>query len=282
MKANPFIGTFKTSSVWSDPKIGGKTCKTVSFENRYKMIPGILVGLTFVDIHYKATVRLSGLASALQVNSVGINLDSWGESKLYAAACNWLEIAADDLDFQYGSYHTIGHHHRGDTPVQNRRSIVFKRAYTSTPKVLVWLNVLDMSNEACWRVKTYATDVTPSGFALHIDSWAESKLMSSMASWIAYQADRPALFGGAFSTLDRRTSGLSQLYTSAFEPFPKGVFQTPPRIFFAINSLEISHKHNMRLKVTVDNVGVDGMSWHLDTWMDTLLFSAGATYIAFA
>lgn len=245
------------------------------------MIPGIVVGLTLVDISFKTTVRVSALPSAIRLNAFEINLDTWADTTLYAAACNWLEIAADDVDFQFGSYHTIEHHHWSKTPVKNTQHVTFKRAYAAPPKVVVWLNLFDLSGAVDWRVRTFATNVTATGFELHIDSWAESKLMWTMASWIAYPTTRAGLASGEFGTRDFRTSGLPQLYNSAFEPFPEGVFEHPPRVFLAINSLEIDHKRNMRLKVTADNVTAAGMTWHLDGWSDTGLRAAGASYIAF-
>lgn len=245
------------------------------------MIPGIVVGLTLVDICLKTTVRVNGYASAIRLNSFEINLDTWSDTTLYGAACDWLEIEADDLDFQYGSYHTIEHYHWSKTPSQNTREITFKRPYQSPPKVVVWLNLFDMNANVNWRVKTFATDVTATGFNLHIDTWSDTKIMCTMASWIAYPAHRPGLASGSFSTRDIRSPGQPQLYNSAFEPFPAGVFKKPPRVFLAINSLEIDHERNLRLKVSADNVSATGMTWHLNSWSDTLLLSAGASYIAF-
>lgn len=245
------------------------------------MVPGVVVGLTLVDISNKTTVRVSGYASAIRLDCFEINLDSWSDTTLHGAACDWLEIEADDLDFQYGSYHTIEHYHWSKTPTQNTQKITFKRAYPSGPKVVVWLNLFDMSKEVDWRVKTFATDVTATGFNLHIDTWSDTKLMWTMASWIAYPTDRPGLASGSFSTRDIRSPGRPQQYNSAFEPYPSGVFEEPPRVFLALNSLEMDHTRNLRLKVTADNVTATGMTWHLDTWMDTTLGSAGASYIAF-
>lgn len=245
------------------------------------MVPGIVVGLTLVDICYKTTVRVSGYASAIRLDCFEINLKSWSDTTLHAAACDWLEIEADDLDFQYGSYHTIEHYHWSKTPVQNTQKITFKRAYPSAPKVVVWLNLFDMGPQADWRVKTFATDVTATGFNLHLDTWSDTKLMWTMASWIAYPTDRPGLASGSFSTRDIRSPGQPQQYNSAFEPYPRGVFEKPPRVFLALNSLEIGRGRSLRLKVTADNVTAAGMTWHLDTWMDTILGSAGASYIAF-
>lgn len=245
------------------------------------MIPGIVVGLTLVDICNKTTVRVKGYASEIQLTGFKINLDSWSDTKLHGAACAWLEIEADDLDFQYGSYHTIEHYHWSKTPSQNTRKITFKRAYSSAPQVVVWLNLFDLGPQVDWRVKTFATDVTTTGFTLHIDTWSDTKLMWTMASWMAYPTDRPGVASGSFSTRDIRSSGQPQVYNSAFEPFASGVFEKPPRVFLALNSLEIDHGQNLRLKVSADNVSAAGMTWHLDTWLNTTLLSAGASYIAF-
>ncbi|KAL0638996.1 hypothetical protein Q9L58_001877 [Maublancomyces gigas] len=281
VKANPTIGTFKTSEIRPIQEIRSKTSKTVSFENKYTMVPGVVVGLTLVDICQKMAARVSGYASAIRLSSFEINLDSWNDTRLFEAACDWLEIEADDLDFQYGSYHTIEHYHWSATPAENTQRITFKRAYQSPPRVVVWLNLFDIATQFVKRIKTFATDVTATGFNLHIDSWSDTKLGWAMASWLAYPTDRPGLASGSFSTRDIRSPGQPQLYNSSFEPFPSGVFEKPPKVFLALNSLEIDNKHNQRLKVTADNVSATGMTWHLDSWCDTILYSAGASYIAF-
>lgn len=280
VKRNPVIGTFGTSEIRSSQQPQQRNSKTVTFANKYAMVPGLVIGLTLVDIARDSNIRINAYASEIQSDKFKINLDTWDDTKkLYGAACAWLAIEADDPDFQYGSYHTIEDHDWTRTPLQNTRKIIFKRAYHAAPTVVVWLSVLDFGNKANWRIKTFATYITTTGFTIHIDTWGDTKLFGAMASWVAYPANRLGVASGSFST---RSSGQPQVYNSAFEAFGSGVFVKQPRIFMALNAFDIDRRQNMRLLVKADNVSAAGMTWHLNAWTDTTLYSAGASYIAFS
>lgn len=244
------------------------------------MVPGVVVGLRAVDIGCHANIRVNAYPNEIQRDCFKIHLDTWQETTLYGGGCSWLAIEADDRDFQYGSYHTREDHEWTDPQIHNTRKITFKRRYSAVPKVVVWLNVIDLDANITWRIKTYASDVTATGFTIHIDTWSDSILYTAMASWMAYPADRPGVTSGCFSTLDTRSCIMPQVYNSAFEAFGT-VFEKPPKLFLALNALEIDHRQNMRLEVKADNVAAAGMTWHLDAWSDTVLYSAGASYIAF-
>lgn len=244
------------------------------------MVPGLVVGLTAVDASCNANVRAKAYTSKIQRDCFTIHVDSWMDTKLYGAGCTWLQIKADDMDFQYGSYHTLEDHNWDKYPTQNTRKINFQRAYSATPTVVVWLTVIDIGHGGSWRMRSYATDVTATGFTIHIDSWCDSRLHSAMASWVAYPADRPGIASGNVSTDDIRSWAQPQVYNSAFRAFDAGVFEKPPRVFIALNALNIDRKHNMRLHLEVNNVSAAGMTWHLNAWDETILYSAGASYIA--
>lgn len=57
-------------------------------------------------------------------------------------------------------------------------------------------------------------------------------------------------------------------------------FESIPRVFAAVNWLDISNKTNLRLKLNINDVSSKGLTWNLDTWDCTVLYSAGASYIA--
>jgi H-type lectin domain len=57
-------------------------------------------------------------------------------------------------------------------------------------------------------------------------------------------------------------------------------FESIPRVLAAVNWLDISNRANLRLKLEIRDVSTKGLIWHLDTWDSTVLYSAGASYIA--
>lgn len=210
VETHPSIGSFNTHELRSCQEVRQNTSKTVNFAKNYATAPGLVVGLTMVDVSRAANVHVNAYHTSLERDSFMINLDSWADTKLFGAACSWLAIAANDTDFQYGSYHTLEDHtlrehtrtdRRGTgTPVSYAGKITFKRAYLSTPKVVVWLNIFDLGSKANWRVKTFATDVTANGFTIHIDTWSDTELYYAMASWVSYPAARPGVASGSFDT----------------------------------------------------------------------------------
>lgn len=246
------------------------------------MVPGLLVGLNLVDIDHHKGARVTAFTSLIQRDRFEIHLDSWIDTTLHNAGCTWLELEADDMDFQYGCYHTIEDHPESALQKYNTRKITFKRAYTAPPHVVVWLTMIALGPGGSWRIKSFATDVTAAGFTIHIDTWADSTLWKAAASWIAYPRDRQRVASGNFTTLDLHSWAQPQSYNSAYEAFGNGVFEKPPRVFVALNALDIVRSHAMRLVVKADNVSAAGMTWHLNSWMETVLCSAGASYIAFS
>lgn len=280
-KINPTIATFHTSEVRSSKEVR-ETSKVVFLTPAYTMVPGLVIGLTALDIGGDTIVRATAFASMIQRDRFEIHLDSWHDTKLYGAGCSWLQLEADDKDFQYGSYNTIEDHPSSAEQMCNTRKIVFKRPYASPPQVVVWLTAFALGSGSSWRITSFATDVTAVGFTIHIDTWADSKLYRAAASWIAYPPDRQGVASGNFSTLDLHSWAQPQSFNSAYEAFGNKIFQKPPRTFVALNSLDISHGQGMRLAVKVDNVSAAGMSWHLDSGSDTVLNSAGASYLAFS
>lgn len=73
-----------------------------------------------------------------------------------------------------------------------------------------------------------------------------------------------------------------QVYYRAWESFPTSIFNKPPRVFLALNALDIDHRWDLRLLVRAGDVSPAGMTWYLEAWSDTIVYSAGASFIAFA
>ncbi|KAL7922110.1 hypothetical protein ACQKWADRAFT_105478 [Trichoderma austrokoningii] len=63
--------------------------------------------------------------------------------------------------------------------------ILFSKPFKSTPKLITSITGADVSHDANFRVKVYATSITERGFIIHADSWAETKLYSCEVSWMA-------------------------------------------------------------------------------------------------
>jgi hypothetical protein len=144
---------------------------------------------------------------------------------------------------------------------------------------VVWLNQLNMSNSANWRIKVNATDISRTGFTLHVDTWAESVLYSAGVTWIAHSADNLDIASGTIDTGDIRPEDQPQPSNSKMINFPHS-FGTTPRVTVALNYIDMSHSTNLSISATTTNVTPTGMTWHLDSWSDTTLYNARGAYIA--
>lgn len=278
---NPAVGTFNTNEVrpWNQPR--PKTSRSIFFAKPYSAPPGLPVGLNMLYIANKSVLRVRSVASNVQNGRFDIAIENWiNEKTLYAGACTWLEVEANDSNFQFGKFDTMEDYAWDNPQVHHTRLVTFPRAYSAPPKVEVWFSLLELHRNHDRRVKTYTTDVTATSCTIHIESWGDTILNFATATWVAYPADKPNIASGRFSTNDVRPSDHPQLYNNAYVGFKSNVFTSPPRVLMAINSLEFTDSHDLRVLVKASSVSAAGMTWHIDSWADTNLYSTGASYIA--
>jgi hypothetical protein len=76
-----------------------------------------------------------------------------------------------------------------------------------------------------------------------------------------------------------RPSDQPRLTTESKVDFGK-TFKTTPRVFAALNTLDVGNAANLRIKLETKDISSSNMAWSIDTWGDTLLYSAGASYLA--
>ncbi|HZU01106.1 MAG TPA: H-type lectin domain-containing protein [Ktedonobacteraceae bacterium] len=272
-------GSFSTMDIrpWDKPHMGNAAL--IVFAQPLSAAPGLPLGLAELDIDGKAGIRIRTTTAFVTSENFQINIDSWGDTVLYSGGCNWIGIAPEDNDLQWGQFNTQEDHPWTQHQATTTRYITFPRPYAAPPSVVVWLNELDMSNSANWFIKAYATDISQMGFAIHIDTWANTILNSAGVTWIAHSAGSPNITSGTFNTQDVRPWNQPQLNNSNVIEFPHS-FAITPRVTVALNSIAIDHASNLRISASASDVTPTGMTWHLDSWADTILYSAGGAYIA--
>jgi len=267
---------FNTMEVrlWNEPR-------TLNFLE--KPIPGhdmdFPIGLNWLDIDRKGNIHIKSYTDSVTPTSVKVHLDAWAETTLYSAGCTWMDISSNDRDFQWGQFSTSEDHPWTKPQAKTSRHISFAKPYAAVPKVVVWLCSISMQNTTTWRVKAYATDVSTTGFTIHIDSWADTVLFSGGATWIAHPASRSHIASGMYGTSDIRPWNKPQQVNSSTITFDK-TFEKIPRVFAALSELSINHNANLRIKMAQTEITNKGMTWNLDSWADTTLYSACASYIA--
>jgi hypothetical protein len=272
------VNSFNTLEVrqWNRP--GKEAVKRQGFSHKYAMSPTLALGLNWLDISNKEDIRVEALADKVNPTSAELRIITWADTTLYSAGCTWFPEAGSDPDFQVGQLNDTS---RSNTQKSSSHHISFSRPYSVQPEVIVWLTHFDVARDRDWCIKATATDITTTGFKIHVEAGGETVLRSAKVNWIAYPSNKKGVASGSYSTTDVRPSDKPQLINRGRIDFPPGAFRSIPRVLTAFNSLNISKRSNLRLKLSADSIAESGMNWNIDSWTDTILYSAGASYIAY-
>jgi hypothetical protein len=274
----PILCEFNTETIHPATDPAPDTQETLHFPHPFPARPRLPHGLRELDIDKNANIRVKSTNQYYTKTWVDCHITTWGDTTLYRAIDD--EFVIPPADMQY----LAGEHMRNvlinpDDPASVR--VDFERPFITPPKVITFLNYIDLDNKHNWRLKTTATGIDVNGFTLNIETWGDTILYAAQACWIAYPEDEPHIFSMSANTTDVRPSNEPQLQQSKAITFNNVEFFKDPAVFVALNSFDIDCKANLRINAYVDGVTRTGLVWHIDAWSDTVLNSAGASIIAF-
>ncbi|KAL8886569.1 MAG: hypothetical protein Q9215_005748 [Flavoplaca cf. flavocitrina] len=251
------------------------------FAEQYAAIPRIPIGLTSLDIGHEHNIRLSATATDITPQNFNTSLNAWADTVLYGASLTYLEAGPDFDYLQTGTFSTTEVSPWQDHKQQNSKRITFEKPFEgqASPNVIVWLTMVDFANNKNWRIKSYVTDVDTKGFTAHIDSWADTVMYQAAITWLAYPADHPNVASGLFSTSDVRPADKPQPENTATVKFGTK-FAEQPKLAMALTGFDYSCEKNLRLRVSTSGVEEEGFKWHLQSWADSVMFSASAAFFA--
>jgi len=132
-------------------------------------------------IHVKSTIQF------FTKDWANCRFIAWENGKLFRGIADVLALAPGDLDFLTGEHMRLVWK-GGNAPASVR--INFERPFVTPPKVVVFLNRLEIDYHHNWRVVTTASNVDVNGFTLNIETWPDTILHCAQACWIAYPEDR--------------------------------------------------------------------------------------------
>ncbi|KAF7799211.1 hypothetical protein EIP86_010443 [Pleurotus ostreatoroseus] len=275
-----YTGTADTNSIrdWRHPQHDNRI--HVRFPSELPERPFVLLGLKYLDFGKNHNLRIECDIDSISRSRMTVNLHSWAATVHYRSACAWLVPSAADEDFQFGHWSTIEDHPSNRPKRQTYHYIRFPRPYQHTPKVVVFLDCLDVDSDYNTRVKVYPSSVSPVGFYLNIESWGDTVLYRASAYWAAHSPGKANLCSGTFSTNDIRYWRPPRSDNTGTATFDT-TFRAPPQIFMGLNLIDLGENGGQRLNVSVDHIMPKTMEWHLDAWDDTKLYQAAASYIAF-
>ncbi|KAG8915317.1 hypothetical protein FRC00_005762 [Tulasnella sp. 408] len=275
------VSYFNTQEVhlWNNPQ--QQTSKTLNYPQTYVAPPRLVVGLNSLDMQSGTNLRVRAYDDGADSAKYTAHIDTWADTTLYSGSIDSLIVKPANLDILTGQFSTEEDHPWNEPKLQTSRRINFERPFVTPPVVLVFLKSFDTGSGTSTRVRAYTSDVDAKGFTIHIDTWSDTILYSAIAGWVAYPEDKDYIYGGTASTMDVRPWQDAQAQTHKDISFQRVSFWKKPTVFLALNSIDISTEANLRVRAYVDNVTTGGLTWHIDSWADTKLWSGGISYIAF-
>lgn len=271
-------GEFRTKDVrsWRNPE------HVTVGEARFKVpscyIRTVLLGINELDVNI---LRLKAEVRSIADDRAFVNLVTWADTEHYGSGCSWLSLPSHDLDVQSGRYNTTQDHPHSKPQKQTSHRITFERPYGAPPNVVVWLDAVDSGPGRNVRVTAWADAVTPDGFTIHLDTWFDSNLWSAGATWLAHSTWRTDVRSGIFEIEDVRPSSAHRPKNHGRVSWGAPEMARPPRVFTALRMLEFQDGKCTRLSMSTSEVTTTGMTWHMDSWEDTIFYQAGAVYVAF-
>ncbi|KAF8258540.1 hypothetical protein EI94DRAFT_1754359 [Lactarius quietus] len=256
----------------------GISQSTLNFPRPFVDRPRLAHGIRELDIGKNANICVTSTLQNITASSADCQISALGDTTLYSGAVDVFALAPGDLDFLTGE-HTRDLWADPDDPASAR--IGFERLFSTPPRVVVFFNCIDLDKNRVWRLKTTATDIDREGFTLNIETWSDTIFYAARVGWIAYPEDHEHIFSTSINTMDVRPWDQPQPKQSKKIGFHQVEFWKTPSVFIALNFLDIDCKANLRLNAYVDSVSTTGLVWHIDSWDNTVLYSAGATIIAF-
>jgi len=243
----------------------------IKISPKFATPPAIMSGLTSLEADRCAGVRVDAAVEDVHKHIFGAHIQTWANTKLYRASCTWLAMPSGHPHFQIGKFYTWEGPAWKPEKYVTHREIVFPHPYEAPPKVVLWFNRLDFCCLCNEHIMTFATDVTRAGFTAHINSWGDTKLHAAGISWFAYPDGYPGICSGTVLP-DKGTSGVVE--------FEKEFTNPPTAVLVGLSKLESDKKARCSFNIITEAVSEVGMGIRVEGFGDTVLHSAGVSYIA--
>ncbi len=274
----PAFYEFDTRSVHPPNQPEIDTQGDIEFSRPFVARPRLTNGFRELDVSKDANITVLSQMFYFTREWVDIHVIALGDTTLRSAIDDLFILAPGNM--QYLS----GEHMRNLITNPNDPSSVhveFDRPFVTPPKVVTFLNYIGLDKSKGWRLKTSATNIDVNGFTLNIEAWGDTILYTAQAGWIAYPEDETHIYSTSVNTQEVRPSNQPRATQSRTVTFQDVEFWKKPDVFVALNSIDIDNKADLRVRAYVDNVSQQEFTWHIDSWGDTVLYSAGASIIAF-
>jgi hypothetical protein len=195
--------------------------------------------------------------------------------KAYAKFC----YPADAYDA--GQFNTMEVRPWDKPQLDNDKVIYYYEKYNAVPSLPMGLTSLDIDGGANIRIRAFATEQTNEKFKASLQSWADTRLYSASMTWLEKSSPRfDYVQTGVYNTMETRPWNQPQLTQSKRINFATP-FSAQPKVVTWLHSLDMDKSHNWRIRVYPSDIDANGFTIHADTWADSILYSAGVTWVAY-
>lgn len=148
--------------------------------------------------------------------------------------------------------------------------------FNENPQLVEGFNLIDFGHTQTFRVVASAdTNALSSRVAnLHIDTWGDTKMYTAEADWFYTLPSEQQIQTGKWNVT--YTSRQENQKWIPFNP----PYSKPPKIIVWIRFLDMAGGRNLRIVASYSDVTNAGFLARLDTWSDSVLYSAGLSWIA--
>jgi len=216
----------------------------------------------------------------------------------HTAAPKNYKLSATDMSF-IGRIYPFQTHDKGELSIDpeirkghpltalNSKAVSFVPPHDDPPRIALGFKSLDIGNSAHIRVRAKAEGVTENDFILNVDTWMDTQLFNATSTWIEFAPSDLDYQLGEFNTLNARGYQLAPADEKGIRRdrkhfnFSDGGYSEPPNVIVWLSALDIDKSRNYRVRAIASNVTAKGFDLDIESWLDTILYSATASWVTY-
>jgi hypothetical protein len=164
--------------------------------------------------------------------------------------------------------------------LENNKVIYYHEKYDSIPEIPVGITSLDIDRGGSIRISALVSDATTEKFKASLNSGDETTLYSASMTFLERSSRFNYMQTDVYNTPETPPRNTPQLTHSKRIKF-KTPFTSRPEVITWLQSLDMDAGKNWRIKVYPTDMDNDGFTIHADSCDDSILYSAGVTWLAY-
>lgn len=177
------IYTTRELSLWHSPK---PRQTRINFTTPFQSTPNVVTWLNSLDMDKRKNFRIGVYPSEIDRNGFTIHAETWADSILYSAGVTWLAFPSNQPGVTCGTFSTDDIRSSSNLQANNSGMYKFSTKFNKTPNIIVAFDYLDYTCDRNLRARVSTSEITKTGFKWHLESWADSVMHGSGASFIAW------------------------------------------------------------------------------------------------